>query len=242
MKPLIESPNFTQIPNSILDSIADISDAELRVLLFLCRQTFGWHRERVTASASFIAKGIGMSRQGVINGIKRLVESGAVEKKPCSGAFSYAISVSEPVNAVYTPVNAVYTETPEPVNAVYTNKETKQIKRRKKATDFQGTDRARCLVNAFRSNFPTSYCVSKPEVKVKELVAAEQMLASGETEEGLVKVARLNSMATFDAHRSQSATLCRIQEKLSEIKARLNGALSHKGPAVISTVDYSRGA
>src|SRR5688572_1205062 len=96
----IQPPTYTQIPNVILDAIADVSDAELRVLLFLARQTFGWHRESYKASTSFIARATGMSPQGVINGVRRLLEKGVMTREPDGDSFSYCLSVFPPLNAV----------------------------------------------------------------------------------------------------------------------------------------------
>lgn len=137
---LIE-PNYTQIPNLILDNMGQLSDAELRVLLFLCRQTFGWHRENTKkASTAFIAKSTGMSDQGVINGVKRMIEKGIVERSPSGNSFTYSIVVAElepsngvgdsdlpPINGVGTQqqktTNGVDTQTVKTINGVGTNKE-----------------------------------------------------------------------------------------------------------------------
>jgi hypothetical protein len=95
-----------------------------------------------------------------------------------------------------------------------------------RAYEFQGTDRAKELVNALKQ-FPF-YSVTKPESKRRELIAAEQMLASGETIEGIVKVARLSQEDNFAGSRAHGSKLILIQEHLPEIKARLNGALHGK--------------
>jgi len=86
-------------------------------------------------------------------------------------------------------------------------------------------DAPKQLVHRFRSEFPETYCVSAPKQVREELQAGAQMLAAGETIDGLVKLAQLNSKADFAPFRGQSATLVRLQQNLACIKARLNGAL-----------------
>jgi len=91
-----EDPNYTQIPNQLLGSwerdnegtstfiigmLANMSEAELKVCLALCRLTYGFHRERTRAALSLLQKMTGMSRQGVLNGIERLTDRGLFSKE-----------------------------------------------------------------------------------------------------------------------------------------------------------------
>lgn len=87
------------------------------------------------------------------------------------------------------------------------------------------SDGPKRLIHRFRAEFPDTYCVTAPKQVLQELQAARQMLASGETEEVLVKLAQLNAKADFAPFRGQSATLGRLQQNLASIKARLNGSL-----------------
>lgn len=76
----IYAPNFTQVPNLILDEMGNLSESELRVCILIARQTFGWHREKATLSIGFIEKATGLSRQSVITATKTLIQKGWVEK------------------------------------------------------------------------------------------------------------------------------------------------------------------
>lgn len=78
----IVPPNYTQIPNVVLDSMSEMSDSEFRVVLAVARQTFGWHRERDKISVSQLQKLTGLSRQGVVNGIKAGEQRGIIERIP----------------------------------------------------------------------------------------------------------------------------------------------------------------
>jgi len=56
-------PNFTQTPNEFFDAIAKtLKEGELRVLLVIMRQTFGWRKEWDRISLSQLATKTGMER------------------------------------------------------------------------------------------------------------------------------------------------------------------------------------
>jgi hypothetical protein len=84
-------PNSTQLPNIILDKIIPlIPESEARCLIYICRRTFGFHKESDRISFSQFIEGIkdrrgvvldygtGLSRQSVASGLKNLVKSEAV--------------------------------------------------------------------------------------------------------------------------------------------------------------------
>lgn len=77
----ITRPNFTQIPNVVFDHwMAILTPAEFKVLLCICRKTFGWHKEKDRISLKQIADLTGLSRQSVINNIENLIAAGLVVK------------------------------------------------------------------------------------------------------------------------------------------------------------------
>lgn len=84
-------PNSTQTPNLILDFVIPrISEAEARCLLYICRRTYGFHKERDRISLSQFVEGIksrdgdvkdlgtGMSRPAVVEALKNLDGAGAI--------------------------------------------------------------------------------------------------------------------------------------------------------------------
>lgn len=89
------SPNFTQIPNSLLDSIHELEDSELRILLVICRETFGWHRDRTRLSLTDFEEKTGLAHQTVCVAIKSLVEQGLICKSPAEPGFFYSLVVFE---------------------------------------------------------------------------------------------------------------------------------------------------
>ena len=58
-----ESPNHTQVPNDLFDSIlCDIGYAELKVTLAAIRKTLGWQKRSDKISLSQMEKMTGLSR------------------------------------------------------------------------------------------------------------------------------------------------------------------------------------
>jgi phage replication O-like protein O len=77
----LPKPNYTQTPNIIFDEwLPHMKAAELKVVLVICRKTFGWHKEVDKISLSQLQAATGLSRQGVINGVNDAIERGIVLK------------------------------------------------------------------------------------------------------------------------------------------------------------------
>ena len=84
-------PSYTQTPNEFFDELAPrLTEAELRVLIYVIRRTFGFHKQADAISLSQMTDGIttgdgqtldlstGMSRSAVWRGAKGLVEKGVL--------------------------------------------------------------------------------------------------------------------------------------------------------------------
>ena len=84
-------PAYTQTPNELFDELAPrLTEAELRVLLYVVRRTFGFHKQAdaislsqmtggiTTANGEALDHGTGMSRSAVWRGAKGLVEKGVL--------------------------------------------------------------------------------------------------------------------------------------------------------------------
>jgi hypothetical protein len=85
------TPNGTIVPDDVFDVLAPrLTEAELRVLLYVVRRTFGFGKSADAISLKQLTEGItardgrildygtGMSRKGVIAGIKGLLEKGVI--------------------------------------------------------------------------------------------------------------------------------------------------------------------
>jgi phage replication O-like protein O len=103
--PQIDKPNFTQIPNIILGDIqrgnivdsglmASLEGSQLKVLLAVCRLTFGFHQNTRRASITMIEKLTGLSRQGVINAANKLEELGLIVRSKDGGVTLWQVVVN----------------------------------------------------------------------------------------------------------------------------------------------------
>ncbi len=94
--PGFQSPNYTQVPDEVFDHLMPhLSEAELKVLLYVVRRTFGFKKTSDAISISQMAEGIttrngktldqgtGLSRSSVKNATASLVKAGilSVEKR-----------------------------------------------------------------------------------------------------------------------------------------------------------------
>lgn len=85
------SPNYTQVHDQLFDEhLPDLSGAELKVLLYIIRRTFGFKKESdnislnellhgiTTRAAAQLDRGTGLSRSTLIEALKGLVEKGHI--------------------------------------------------------------------------------------------------------------------------------------------------------------------
>lgn len=75
-----EKQTYTQMPNSLFTTMKDMDECELKVVLLICRYTFGYHREEVKLSTRRIADEIGMNTASVQKGADKAIERGIIEK------------------------------------------------------------------------------------------------------------------------------------------------------------------
>lgn len=69
----IQSPNYTQIPNEILDDwMSKLSGSEFKVLIKICRNTFGWRKSKDKISTSQIMEYTGLGNKAVIEAVRSL--------------------------------------------------------------------------------------------------------------------------------------------------------------------------
>src|SRR5262249_22457059 len=79
------SPSYTMVPDEVFDELlVELSGAELKVLLYIIRRTFGFQRESDTISLSqmlhgiatrdgrVLARGVGLSKKPLLDALRRL--------------------------------------------------------------------------------------------------------------------------------------------------------------------------
>lgn len=75
----IPPPNYTQIPNVLLDEwCCRLSPPAFKILMILCRKIFGWHKTSDTISRSQLINLSGLCKPTVGAALKELIEHGLV--------------------------------------------------------------------------------------------------------------------------------------------------------------------
>lgn len=90
-----EKPNHTQTPNTFFDvSLPEIKSlVELKIVLAVIRQTFGWQKDADRISLSQLQRLTGLSRESVSIGIQLALDHGYVERKPVRNGFLYNLKL-----------------------------------------------------------------------------------------------------------------------------------------------------
>lgn len=111
-------PNSSQIPNVILDLVLPrISEAEARCLLYICRRTFGFHKDEDNISFSQFENGIktsqgrrldfgtGLSRPSVNAALQNLIRVGVIFVQQRSKGNRYKLNLNMDVEKVVNEIN-----------------------------------------------------------------------------------------------------------------------------------------
>jgi phage replication O-like protein O len=139
---MTDQARHTRIPNAILDSMAELTEPELRVLLIITRKTIGWQKECDLISLTQLEKFTGLSRPAVNKALHTAIERGWVERtgrgKQGTGCYRLTAELVNDVNqlteitskpCLLGSVNDVNRSSPELVNDVNTQK--KDLKEKK---------------------------------------------------------------------------------------------------------------
>jgi phage replication O-like protein O len=206
--PGFQFPNTTQIPNEVFDTLmSHLTGGELKVLLYICRRTFGFRKESDSISLTQIAHGIttkagrildqgtGLSKRQVQRALRvlenrkvilverKVDETGLHEintyRLNVRGGDKMSLLVETPVSGgVGTPMSPGV-ETP-----VSTTKQREQKKEEQKkdivdvvAQDLETFGIAKSAVTKLLQDYPVQHIREKLET-AKELVAAESRLVS----------------------------------------------------------------
>lgn len=77
----LPTPNYCQVPNVLLDEwISKLGNAEFKILMYMCRKTFGWHKIKDRISLSQMTKATGLTRSNIISAIRSLCKLGLLMK------------------------------------------------------------------------------------------------------------------------------------------------------------------
>jgi len=96
--PGFPTPNFTPVPDTLFDDLLpNLTNSELRVILYAIRRIYGWRKNEdwITLDqfvsglkrwdGTIIDRGCGLSRTGVINGLRQAVTDGYLVKRLVCG-------------------------------------------------------------------------------------------------------------------------------------------------------------
>ena len=88
---------WTQIPNPIMAWLAKlkVSNYQMRILMLIIRNTFGWHKEWDEISKSQFAKDTGIHRRNVHKILKELIKKKLIDRKPCRNSYTYKLAFNE---------------------------------------------------------------------------------------------------------------------------------------------------
>jgi len=79
-----EVPRYTQVPDQLFDEhLPYLGHAELKVLLFIIRRTFGWGKSADAISLSQLERGTGLSRRSVREAVKSLEQKRLIVADRC---------------------------------------------------------------------------------------------------------------------------------------------------------------
>lgn len=96
----LPAPNVTPVPNVIFDELVPImGNAELRVTFAIIRHTYCWYPEYDRLSINTLARVTGLSRQGVVNGLKAGIARGTLARQRKGMSYTYTIVQEQPVPA-----------------------------------------------------------------------------------------------------------------------------------------------
>lgn len=95
MEVIAGKPNYTQVPNVILDNIFEFTHTEFKIIMLICRQTFGWRRDYHHISFSFLQEGCGLCRESVNNALVTLLSKNILVRQESGNSFKYGLNVSD---------------------------------------------------------------------------------------------------------------------------------------------------
>lgn len=195
------SPNYTPVPDELFDEqLPDLSGAELKVLLYVIRRTFGFKRESDNISLSqmlnglrtrdgrVLDRGVGLSKKTLLQAIKSLEEQAIVlterrrSQEKGDEPTSYRLNVRNGAN---------WEETTPPVGEKVHHGGGAQIPPGGWGSNSPTQETVRQQTDFDHSNFERSHDEKKAERSVREVSAPTEASLAGEDDESLVPLAEI---------------------------------------------------
>jgi phage replication O-like protein O len=100
----VQEPNYTQVPNEVIDKwMSELSGLEFKIIMFICRKTFGWHKKQDPISISQIQKALGVQMRGHIHEALQRLEGEYLKVAKSKGKTTLYSLVIKTVPVVGTP-------------------------------------------------------------------------------------------------------------------------------------------
>jgi phage replication O-like protein O len=201
-------PNTTQLPNDVIDSLMpSLSGGELKVLLYICRRTFGFRKDSDRISLAQIAHGIttktgkvldhgtGLCKRHVINALKALEKKNIiiitreVDETGLNAVNTYSLNMAAAGCAAEPPVHhgevnenapeVVHTNSLGVVNSSAPTKHREQKKEEQKKDFDDGVAQA-LEIFGMTNSAVTALIARYPATYIKEkLTMTQGLLAEG---------------------------------------------------------------
>lgn len=89
---MADQPGFTRVPNDLIDAMASLGNAELRIMLAIARKSIGWDKESDVISYSQFQQLTGLTRRNAFNAVEALDKKGLIiREKVGAQSFRYSI-------------------------------------------------------------------------------------------------------------------------------------------------------
>ena len=123
---------YTPIANELLEGIllAGLGSAEIKVMLVIFRQTYGWSRKEAEISTSFFERFTGLGRRHVVRAVKILLDRGLITRshgtkmKYGQPVYKYVVNKTA---CCQKDTRTITKRTPEPITKRTPNKTKKAI-------------------------------------------------------------------------------------------------------------------
>lgn len=124
-----EKQTYTQVPNSLFEIMGEMEESELKVVMLICRYTFGYHRETFEISTRKLAKAIGMSLSSTQRGAEAAEKRGLIERYNDGLNTTSWRAVVEDVSITGTERTKVYLSQVQSVSTIDTQVGLKKVKK-----------------------------------------------------------------------------------------------------------------
>lgn len=147
-----DSPNYTQVPNDLFEKhMPTMGYAELKVVMVLIRETFGYHRTKKRMSIRRLAQATGLTPRNAYNGAIEAVNRGLLSMTQDGGVTIWSVVVEDTKESTVSPANTPNHETVSPTDTP--SKKEKNLKEKNLPTSGKKPNTYQSSVGLLESKF-----------------------------------------------------------------------------------------